>query len=158
MNKEATLRQQSSLLIIDHQAYWHTFAANTLQVAGYQVQTLEAYEDVAPELENGRSFNLVILGCSDVAMPERLLITQLLAQHMHLIVLANKLTSTMIRALFLQGVDDAVEKTHDSAHLLFYVDQAVERIAWREQHQFSENTNINKCSPQSMKMVIFKED
>jgi len=138
MNKEETLRQHSSLLIIDHQAYWHTFAANTLQVAGYHVQTLESYEDVALELEKGQSFNLVILGCADVALPERLLITQLLTQHLHLIVLANKLTSPMIRALFLQGVDDAVEKTHDSAHLLSYVDQAVERIAWREQQQFSE--------------------
>ena len=138
MNKEETLRQNSSLLIIDHQAYWHTFAANTLQMAGYHVQTLESYEDVAPELEKGQSFNLVILGCADVDRPERLLIMHLLTQHLHLIVLANKLTSAMIRALFLQGVDDAVEKTHDSAHLLFYVDQAVERIAWREQHQFSE--------------------
>lgn len=138
MNKEAILRQNSSLLIIDHQVYWHTFAANTLQSAGYHVQTLESYDDVALKLEEGQRFNLVILGCADVAMPERLLITQILTQRLHLIVLANKLTSAMIRALFLQGVDDAVEKTHDSAHLLFYVDQAVERIAWREQHQFSE--------------------
>jgi hypothetical protein len=99
---------------------------------------MESYEDVVPELAKGQTFNLVILGCADVAVSERLLITHLLAQHLHLIVLANRLTSTMIRALFLQGVDDAVEKTHDSARLLSYVDQAIERIVWREQHQFSE--------------------
>ncbi len=142
MNKEATFRQHSSLLIIDHQTYWHSFAANVLQVAGYRVQTLEAYEDVLPELEKGQTFNLVILGCADVAVPERLLITHLLAQHLHLIVLANILTSAMIRALFLQGVDDAVEKTHDGARLLSYVNQAIERIAWREQHQFSEKRRV----------------
>src|SRR5690348_15017323 len=105
MNKEAIFRQRSSLLIIDRQAYWHTFAANALQIAGYQVQTLESYEDVPLALAKGQIFNLVILGCADVGVSERLLITHLLAQHLHLIVLANRLTSTMIRALFLQGVD-----------------------------------------------------
>jgi|SRR5947207_9911834 len=142
MSKEATLRQCSSLLIIDHQTYWHTFAANTLQIAGYHVQTLEAYEDVWAELEKGQTFNLVILGCTDVAVPERRLITRLLTQDLHLIVLANTLTSAMIRALFLQGVDDAVEKTYDSTHLLTYVDQAIERIIWRKQQQFSTKKKV----------------
>jgi DNA-binding NtrC family response regulator len=142
MNSEAIFRQGSTLLIIDCQTYWHTFAANVLQVAGYDVQTLESYEDVLPEVEKRRTFNLVILGCSNVAVSERLLITHLLAQHLHLIVLANTLTSTMIRALFLQGVDDAVEKTHDGAYLLSCIDQALERIAWRKQHQFLERRGV----------------
>lgn len=143
MSKEAISRQRSSsLLIIDHQTYWSTFAANILQIAGYHVHTLESYEDVLPELEKGQTFNLVILGCADVGVPERRLITRLLGQDLHLIVLANTLTSAMIRALFLQGVDDAVEKTYDGAHLLSYVDQAIERIAWRKQHQHSAKRKV----------------
>lgn len=142
MNKEAILRQDSSLLIIDHQAYWHTFAANALQSTGYHVQTLASYEDVLPELEKGQIFNLIILGCTDVNVPERLLITHLLAQHLHLIVFASRLTSTMIRALFLQGVNDVVEKTHGKTLLLSYVDQAIERISWIKEQQHLERNKV----------------
>jgi DNA-binding NtrC family response regulator len=142
MNNEADLRQHNTLLVIDHQTYWHTFAANALQVTGYHVQTLQSYEDVLPELEKGQVFNLVILGCTNVDVPERLLIAHLLRRHLHLIVLANVLTSAMIRTLFLQGVEDVVEKTHDGTHLLFYVDQAIERIASREKHHFSEKRGV----------------
>jgi DNA-binding NtrC family response regulator len=142
MNDDVTSYQHNSLLIIDHQTYWHNFAANALQARGYHVQTLQSYEDVLPVLEKGRAFNLVILGCASVDVHERLLITLLLTQHLHLIVLASVLTSAMIRTLFLQGVDDVVEKTHDSAHLLSYVDQAIERIALREKHQFSVKKGV----------------
>ena len=142
MNKEAIFRQHNSLLIIDHQTYWHTFATNALQIAGYQVQTLASYEDIFLELDKGHTFNLVILGCTDVAVSERLLINRLLGRHLHIIVLANTLTSEMIRALFLQGVDDAVEKTYNGARLLSYIDQAIERIAWRKQHQITENRSL----------------
>lgn len=129
MNSEAIVRQHSSLLIIDRYTYWLTFAANTLRMAGHRVYTLESYEDVLPELERRQTFNLVILGCANVAAAERRLITHLLTQRLHLVVLANTLTSETIRTLFLQGVDDVVEKTYDSARLLSYVDQVMQRIA-----------------------------
>jgi DNA-binding NtrC family response regulator len=129
MNSEALFCQSGSLLIIDRYPYWLTFAANTLQMAGYRVYTINSYEDILPELSKGQTFNLVILGCANVALAERLLITHLLTQHLHLIVLAKTLPSGMIRTLFLQGVDDVVEKTHDSTRLLSYVDQVIQRIA-----------------------------
>ncbi len=126
------------ILILDSQPYWREFAATTLQAAGYTVSTLSFYEEALPLWHEGQEqdVSLVLLGCSKIERKERLLIARLLARGQHVIVFVSSLSTQVMRALFIRGVEDALDKTYDPEDLVSVVEQALERIETRKQVQF----------------------
>jgi DNA-binding NtrC family response regulator len=127
-----------SILVIDRQAYWRECVAETLRSAGYLVSTLAIYDEVLEGQvgEKEHNFALVLLGCANIEREERLLITHLLARKQYVIVFAVLLPSQVMRAIFVRGAEDAVDKVYDSMEILAIVEQALERIDSRKRTHF----------------------
>jgi CheY-like chemotaxis protein len=131
-------RYSMPILIIDRQAYWRTFTAETLLSAGYLVTPISTYNGALQRLLEAQVFALVLLGCGTVGVEERLLIMRLLSLKQHIIVqTSSSLSAQEVRSLFLQKVEDASDKIYDPHELIGIVEQALERIDARKLTQFS---------------------
>lgn len=126
-----------SIFVIDRQEYWRELAAQTLRASGYTVVTLATFEEAWSQHLDQQDSSLVLLGCTNVEVEERLLIARLLSYQQHVIVLATFLPAQIMRALFLRGVEDAADKTYDPADLVNLVEQALQRITSRKSSRLS---------------------
>lgn len=133
------------ILVLDSQPYWRAFAAATLRAAGYSVSTLSLYEEArSPQYEEQKQETyLVLLGCSRIERRERLLIACLLARGQHVIVFVSSLSTQDMRALFIRGVEDALDRTYSSEELVNVVEQALERIEMRKHTQFPVERKVS---------------
>lgn len=133
------------ILVLDSQPYWRDFAAATLQAAGYSVSTLSLYEEARSPWREGQEQEtfLVLLGCPKIERRERLLIACLLARGQHVIVFVSSLSTQDMRALFIRGVEDALDKTYDPDELVSVVEQALERIEMRKHAQFPVERKVS---------------
>jgi len=115
------------ILLIDRQLYWREAFAHALRSAGFIVCTLDTYNYVLPQdCLKGEEPDLVVLGCVLIRPEEQMLITQILARKHHLLVLSVTLPWHIMRSLFLQGVDDVVDKPHNPATIVDFVNQMLE--------------------------------
>jgi DNA-binding NtrC family response regulator len=115
------------ILLIDRQLYWREAFAHALRTAGFTVCALDTYTDVLPpDCLKGEEPDLVVLGCVRIRPEEQLVISQILARKHHLLVLSVTLPWHVMRSLFLQGVDDIVDKPHNPATVVDFVNQVLE--------------------------------
>ncbi|HZR38905.1 MAG TPA: hypothetical protein VFB12_02230 [Ktedonobacteraceae bacterium] len=122
---------QGHILVIDHQAYWRQFSTDALSAAGYSVETLDTYTYLPPREKTSaekKMPDLVVLGCARVGPEEQELIALALTNRYHLLVLCSFLPWQEMRALFLQGVDDVVDKPYTSKYLVRIVKDAMEHV------------------------------
>lgn len=127
------LYDKKHVLVIDHQPYWREFSTCVLRAAGFSAGALDNYNDSSlQDGVKGEDPDLIILGCVCVGPEEQELIAQLLNDKHHLLVLCTYLPEQVMRSLFLQGVDDIVDKPFHSAALIKTVHQAFENIVSRE--------------------------
>lgn len=137
-----TDKQRSArIVVIERQEYWREFALEGLRSAGYRIDALENYHDAYAMLEDSTSprADLVILGCTGIDVKggdECKLATRILECEWHLLLFSATLSSSVMRALFLKGVEDVVEKVYDSRSLLTIVEQTLQRIAERAYFHF----------------------
>lgn len=109
------------ILVVDRQAYWRDLAVEALQAAGYAVTSGATYALAQPQDDT-----LVLLGCASVEGDERLFITRMLTGKQPIIVLATYLPAHSLRALFIEGVADAGDKTYDPVELVAVVGQTLQ--------------------------------
>jgi DNA-binding NtrC family response regulator len=121
-----------SVLVVDHQIYWRECAAEALRRKGYQISTTETYEEAMLRVEEGASWNIVLLGCATVESKEYRLIDYLVARGQPVIVLSTSLSVQKMRNLFLQGVADVTDKTYHQANIIAIVEEAQELITHRD--------------------------
>jgi len=123
------------VLVIDHQPYWRKLSIYALKEAGFSVQDCENYH--SPSLQNDDS-DLIILGCAQVGPEEQQLIAQLLKAKHHLLVLSAYLPKSIMRSLYMQGVDDIVDKPYNPATLVNIVQQVFDNIALHQEANLLE--------------------
>jgi len=115
------------ILLIDRQLYWREAVAHALRTAGFTVCTLDTYNYVLPvDCLKGEEPDLIVLGCVRIRPEEQMIISQILARKHHLLVLSISLPWHVMRSLFLQGVDDIVDKPHNPATVVDFVNQVLE--------------------------------
>ena len=132
------------ILLIDRQLYWREISAHALKSVGFIVCTLDTYNYLLPQdCLKGEDPDLVVLGCVRIGGEEQRLIAQILARKHHLLVLCASLPWQVMRSLFLQGVDDIVDKPHDPADVVNFVNQALESTVTDNSYQALESTGIS---------------
>jgi DNA-binding NtrC family response regulator len=118
--------QHKRILLIDHQSYWREFSRQALQSAGLYVHSFSTYnQKPLQKWIKGEKPDLIILGCVRIGDEERRLIRLVLDHRQHLLVLSASLPLRIMRALFLMGVDDIVDKTYDAKYLVQIVDEVL---------------------------------
>ena len=120
------LNRSPRILVIDHHLFWRQLSTRALSGAGYVVEDCEDYRSAL--LQKDKS-DLVILSCANVGDDEQRLITQLLKERAHLLVLSSYLSRSVMRSLYLQGVDDITDKPYDPVSLVTLVEQLLQKIA-----------------------------
>jgi DNA-binding NarL/FixJ family response regulator len=113
--------KQKSILIIDRQSSWREEATVALQSSGYVVYAHGQYEYPLPR--NGKP-DLVIFGCVKIRREERNFIKKLIMDNIHLLVLSSSLPWSLVRPLFLDGVEDVNEKSYQKDKILRAVEEA----------------------------------
>jgi len=129
--------RRQRILVVDRQAYWRDLAAGALQSAGYAVTSGATYASALQQ-----DYTLVLLGCASVDGDERLFITRLLACRQPIIVLASYLPAHSLRALFIEGVADAGDKTYDSVELVAIVGQTLHCLRARQLSRYPGERDI----------------
>lgn len=123
------------ILVIDHQSSWRALSTQALRKAGFSVEECASYFD-QPYLETYP--DLIILGCARVGSEEQQLITQLLKEKHHLLVLSAYLPISVMRALYMQGVDDIVDKPYSSNLLVNIVHELFATITQHTSNTLAE--------------------
>jgi DNA-binding NtrC family response regulator len=131
------------ILLIDHQLYWREISAQALRSAGFIVCTLDTYNYSPPhDCLKGEDPDLVVFGCVHIGSEEQRLIAQILSHKHHLLVLSVSLPWQVMRSLFLQGVDDIVDKPYNPAYLINIVNQTLESTLSRNSYQAVERHGV----------------
>jgi DNA-binding response OmpR family regulator len=127
------------LLIIDRQDYWRDFSRYTLEAAGYTVGVLNTYETFSTMwVVQGRTPDLIILGCMQIGKEEEQFIQELIAHNYHLLVLCTSLAWEVMRTLFRAGVDDATDKPYDPERLVAIVKETIQSISPQNSYRVIE--------------------
>ena len=131
------------ILLIDNQQYWRETATRALKSADFFVCPFDSYNYyLALECLQGKKPDLVVLGCTRIGLEEQSLISQILAQKHHLLVLCVLLPWQVMRALFVQGVDDIVDKTYSAAHLIDIVHETLVSTVPHNSYQAVEREGV----------------
>ncbi len=86
---------------------------------------------------------LVVLNCSSIGRIEEYLIKQFLACHSHMMVLCDNLSISMVRTLFLKGVDDVTNQPRSPIELAHQIDAVLVNIVPRNSYQALERESIS---------------
>lgn len=124
------------IFVIDRQAYWRDLTTEALRSSGYIVVPYADYDEEPPLAQEGQGFALALLGCRAVESEERQLVARLLAQKHAVIVLASSFSIQVMRALFIKGVEDVVDRTYDADEIVQIVEQTLERLATRKRLRY----------------------
>ncbi|MFL5666795.1 MAG: hypothetical protein ACJ8BW_36420 [Ktedonobacteraceae bacterium] len=134
--------QGKRILLIDHQSYWRELSRKALQSVGFYVHTLATYNQrPLQEWIKDEKLDLIVLGCARIGDEERRLIELVLDHKQHLLVLPASLPWRIMRALFLLGVDDIVDKTYNPEDLVQLVDEVLASTAPRNGYQAVERAS-----------------
>lgn len=112
--------EQKSILIIDRQNSWREEAAAALGSSGYIVYTQDRYEYPVSITQKP---DLIIFGCVRIRREERRFIKKLMMDKQHLLVLSSSLPWSLVRPLFLEGVEDVTEKPYQKDRILKAVEE-----------------------------------
>lgn len=129
------LHDNKHILVIDHQHSWRELSLHALRKAGFSVEGSSNYHDYS--LWQADS-DLIILGCAQVGTEEQQLISQILKGKRHLLVLSAYLPKSVMRALYMQGVYDIVDKPYSSNALVNIVREVFDTIAQHLDHTLAE--------------------
>lgn len=117
--------EQKSILIIDRQNSWREAAATALRSSGYMVYTQDKYDSEfiidSPDL--------IIFGCVRIRSAERRFIKKLMVNKLHLLVLSSSLPWSLVRPLFLDGVEDVTEKPYQKDRILKAVEEVFDNMS-----------------------------
>ena len=119
------------VLVIEKLEHWRKLSQATLRLAGFKVRAVDNYDCPLKGEINVGSLDLIILGCASIGSEELQLIEQVRKERIRLLVLCTSLHMSVMRSLFLCGVDDVAEKPFDSTKLLDVVQYAIQSIATR---------------------------
>ncbi len=134
-------RDDKRIVLIDQQPYWRKISADALKKVGFVVDTLDTYDYMLPETyEEVSPPDLVLLGCARIGTKEQEFIDEIVSRHHRLLVLCTSVTWQTMRALFLQGVDDILDKPYNSAKLVKIVNQNLESTHSHSKHSVVERT------------------
>jgi DNA-binding NtrC family response regulator len=113
------------ILVIDRQKYWRELVADTLAETDYQVTLLDDYnyDTEAAYFTDGKTPDLVIMGCVRIGPEERELIHRILEDGLHLMVFSSLLPAAEMRDLFREGAEDVADKTYDQERLVTAVEE-----------------------------------
>lgn len=121
------------ILIIDReQTSWLDDSARALRQAGFEVSELDRYEYPPAGQPAEEKPDLVILGCAGIKHAERELIRLILEDHRHLVVFSISLPWSVMRSIFLAGVDDVMDKSYDPTSLVGLVNHALQSAVPRD--------------------------
>jgi DNA-binding NtrC family response regulator len=131
------------IVLIDQQPYWRQIATEALKRVGFTVGVLDTYHYPPPQhdLESGTP-DLVVLGCSRIGTEEQQLIEKVLSQKHHLLVLCTSFSWQTVRTLFLQGVDDILDKPYNPMKLVKIVNHTLEATIYSSQHTGAERKGV----------------
>jgi len=131
------------ILLIDQQPFWREVSFQALRSAGFLISILDTYNYLpSRDFLNEDNPDLVVLGCVQIGPEEQRLISQLLALKQHLLVVSASLSWQMMRTLFLQGVDDIVNKPDEPASLVKIVNQTIESTVPHNSYQAVERYGV----------------
>lgn len=122
------------ILVIDIQPYWRQLCTQILRDAGFSAQDCADYQ-TARLLKEEADF--IILSCTKIGPDEQELITQFLREKYYLLLFCAYLPPSIIRYLYLEGVDAVADKTYDPVVLLHQVQTALSSIS-----SFRENARL----------------
>jgi DNA-binding response OmpR family regulator len=118
----------TKIVVIDHQAYWLGLSAEALTEEGFTIHIHSRYDYPPPEIADGETPDLVILGCPAIREEEQKLIESVLARDHHLLVLCTSLSMRTMRSLFLGGASDVTDKTFDPNRLVAVIKETLRRV------------------------------
>lgn len=133
------IERSRRILVIDRQLYWREIFAHVLRSAGFIVCTLDTYA-YSLDCLKGEDPDLVVLGCVCIRSEEQQLIAQILSSKHPLLVLALSLPWHVMRSLFLQGVDDNVDKPCDPSDVVNIVNQVLQSAKTHNSAQSIESS------------------
>ncbi|MFN0087533.1 MAG: hypothetical protein ACKVX9_19240 [Blastocatellia bacterium] len=129
-------KHSKRVLIIDRQKGWRDEASQALSEKGFYVGVLDHYDySPAEAMIAGEPPDLVILGCPGIGREERELIHRVFEYKQHLLVLSTSLRWADMRALFLAGADDVMDKPYESTRLMDIVNQVFDNISSRSSYE-----------------------
>ncbi len=131
------------ILLIDHQAHAREIATSALRLAGFVVCILDTYNYVTlQDCFQAMHPDLVVLSCTHIGSQEQQLITHVLADKYHLLILCVSLPWQVMHSLFLQGVDDVVDKPYEAASLVKIVNQTIDSTVPHNSYQAVERYGV----------------
>jgi DNA-binding NtrC family response regulator len=113
MSDEKGLR----IWVVDRLDHWRTFAAGTLERAGFTIEAYGRYEEVLGRREPVREPDLVMLGCACAQAEERSLVAELARRGCPVVILSSTFSCDDLRSLFLAGASD-VSRRPDTPDVL----------------------------------------
>lgn len=122
------------IIIVDKQSHWRHFSEEALATRGYAVHLQDNYH-YPPPIAQTQKPALVILGCATIGQQELKLIERVVANKHHLIVLCTALPRAIMRAIFLKGADDVVDRPYDVDDFVTLIEQVLESIESRNTYQ-----------------------
>jgi len=138
-------RYSGNISIIEEDAGWRNFAANTLRARGYTVDVRAHYDETSSHSETGNSL-LTILGFSTIGPRELRIIDHVTKHHtpMRVIVVSSSLSSKSMREAFLRGVLDVAQKSFDEVELSDLVRQQTGSETSRTKYVARMRSNENE--------------
>ncbi len=131
MSQNAEIRH---IVIIDKHSHWRQFSEEALAARGYAVHLQDNYH-YPPPIAQTQKPALVILGCATIGQKELKLIERVVAHKHHLIVLCTALPRDIMRAVFLKGADDVVDRPYGVDDFVTIIEQVLESIESRNTYQ-----------------------
>ena len=122
------------ILIIDKTPHWRKFSEDALAEKGYAIHLQSEY-CYPPSLDSRQEPALVILGCATVGPEELELIKKIVAYKHHLMVFCTALPRDVMRVVFLEGVDDVVDRQYNVDDFVENIEQVLRNIEHRNIYQ-----------------------
>ena len=118
-----------NVVLIERQDFWRQRCASALEDRGHSVVQLDSYDDVADGLPAPRAADLVILGCTSVGPAEVRLVGEMRRRRDPVLLMCSLPGLGGMRAGFLAGARDVVERPYEPARIVATVEGAVAGLA-----------------------------
>ncbi len=126
------------IVLVDRQRARREQYASALRAEGFLVYACDTAR--APALLDTlfSQVMLEVLNCSSIGADEEQVIQAMLARHCHLLVLCDRVPLSMLRVLFLQGVDDIADQPRSPEQLVDQIHEALIGLVPRNSYQAVE--------------------
>jgi DNA-binding NtrC family response regulator len=142
MKPQSSSKQAHAILLVIDQKGGRELYAAALQFAGFLVSACDTEHALSLLTESATRQALVILSCPYMGVAEMQLVKQILSYCDHLLVLCELLPITVMRKLFLWGVDDVTDQPQNPADLANIVKNLLDSLVPKNSYQAVERTGI----------------